>query len=522
MVEKRKGGGGGGGADLEAGGSGGGGSCCGGGGGGGVGNMSFAEKVASPCGGVATAAVLRRADDEYAWGSDPASVVGDESELRPLGAGDCGGDCSVMLPAGSGSAGGGGGGGGLLDDDRVSGRRIFCMTMFNFPYGCICTTMGMFILPAEAVRLFPDNEAFALGCFLLLVGVSQLICPYVGLVSDRCTWQLGRRRPYIIGGSLSALACVWVMRYTSLRYMPWAFGGALFAAMTSMNVIYSAQCSLVPDLVPDARQGAASGMVAVQQLLGSFTGFALVLAFRSADIHLAYLFYQVLLTSVVAVVCLASHETPLDPSRAAPPPTWRETARGYTIDTTRDLDFFWVFVSRTFFYAAVSCQAFMLYYIRDVAGEADPGRQRQEMALVAIIGQLTAACVAFPVGRISDHRAVSRKSLIYLACGVMSIVYGVFILTPLLVSDGGTLMGVVYCAAAFYGLGNGCYLAVDYALALDVLPSKATAGQDLGVWGIAAFIGSSAGPVLWGTLLKMCGREDGSDRYSVIICVFFL
>ena len=42
-------------------------------------------------------------------------------------------------------------------------------------------------------------------------------------------------------------------------------------------------------------------------------------------------------------------------------------------------------------------------------------------------------------------------------------------------------MTAIYVISAFYGLGNGCYLEVDYALALDCLPSKETAGKDLGV-----------------------------------------
>eukprot|EP01063_Lacrimia_lanifica_P018451 TRINITY_DN25354_c0_g1_i1.p1 TRINITY_DN25354_c0_g1~~TRINITY_DN25354_c0_g1_i1.p1 ORF type:complete len:494 (+),score=148.73 TRINITY_DN25354_c0_g1_i1:67-1548(+) len=396
-------------------------------------------------------------------------------------------------------------------ESDVTNFRVFCMTMFNFPYGCICTTMGMFVLPSEANRLFPEQESVALGFFLLLVGLSQLVCPYVGLVSDRSTFSIGRRRPFILFGTALALCFVQGMQTSSRLMMPYAFGASLFFGMLALNVIYSAQCGLVPDMVPESRQGAASGMVAVQQLMGSFLGFTLVMLSTGLDIHLAYFFYQALLSSVVLVVCVASRETPLD--TVPPRPSWREIYRSYTIDTTKDRDFFWVFVSRTFFYMAVSCQAFMLYYLRDVMGSKSEAKAREEMSIIALIGQFTAATVAYPMGYVTDSYGISRKVLIYVACCTMALVYVLFIVCPLVVPQDYALH-TIFSVAAIYGLGNGCYLAVDYALALDVLPNKATSAQDLGVWGIAAFLGSSVGPMLWGGLLAAAGREESSESYT--------
>eukprot|EP00659_Diplonema_papillatum_P018090 gene18090-27860_t len=382
--------------------------------------------------------------------------------------------------------------------------RICALTMFNFPYGCVCTTMGLFILPEEANRLFPANKSLALGLFLLIVGISQLVCPLVGLVSDRCTSMFGRRRPFILLGSLGALGSLFLMRYSSLYMYPYCFAVSLLVAMTCLNVIYSAQCGLVPDMVHESKLGTASGLVAVQQLLGSFTGFLCVLRSSDLDIHLSYPLYQMLLVLVVSVVLLAATEQPIDgPCRL---PSLREVARSYTIDTSANYDFFWVFVSRTFFYAAVSCQAFMLFYIKDVVGTKDDALAREQMSTIALIGQFTACLVAFPVGGFSDTQSISRKSMIYFACAVMACVYVMFISAPVFFNRPKVLLAV-YATAAVYGVGNGCYLAVDYALALDVLPSKSTSGQDLGVWGIAAFLGSSIGPVMWGAVLKLAGKE---------------
>ena len=65
-----------------------------------------------------------------------------------------------------------------------------------------------------------------------------------------------------------------------------------------------------------------------------------------------------------------------------------------------------------------------------------------------------------------------------------------------------------------YGIGNGMFLSVDYALACDVLPSFDNAAQSLGVWGVSAFLGSTLGPLAAGPLLTYFGRTDSPDHYS--------
>ena len=45
------------------------------------------------------------------------------------------------------------------------------------------------------------------------------------------------------------------------------------------------------------------------------------------------------------------------------------------------------------------------------------------------------------------------------------------------------------------GFGNGCYQAVDLALAVDTLPDAAEAARYLGVWGVGAFVGVCLGPL---------------------------
>lgn len=68
-----------------------------------------------------------------------------------------------------------------------------------------------------------------------------------------------------------------------------------------------------------------------------------------------------------------------------------------------------------------------------------------------------------------------------------------------------------------FGLGNGIFLSVDYALATDVLPSLDSAAESLGVWGVSAFLGSTIGPLIAGPLLELVSfarPAQGDVEYS--------
>mmetsp|Transcript_9241 Transcript_9241/g.29736 ORF Transcript_9241/g.29736 Transcript_9241/m.29736 type:complete len:196 (-) Transcript_9241:247-834(-) len=139
--------------------------------------------------------------------------------------------------------------------------------------------------------------------------------------------------------------------------------------------------------------------------------------------------------------------------------------------------------------------------LRDVQRVADP---KFYTSLLAMVGQLSAAAVALPAGRLSDQ--LGRKPLVYASCALMGAVYVGFTLQP--------PVEVLLVLGVAYGCGNGVFLSVDYALACDVLPSSESSAQSLGVWGVSAFLGSTLGPLAAGPLLTYFGRTATADRFS--------
>jgi MFS family permease len=118
------------------------------------------------------------------------------------------------------------------------------------------------------------------------LAVAMMIQPMAGMLSDRCTHPLGRRRPYIVGGALFNILFLAIIG-ASPGFMGSSldsFFGGTFGVTTayvvllvgivllqvSSNVGHGALQGLIPDLVPENQRGRASGVKAVMELVPVF------------------------------------------------------------------------------------------------------------------------------------------------------------------------------------------------------------------------------------------------------------
>ena len=82
------------------------------------------------------------------------------------------------------------------------------LNMHAFNYGLFYATVGVILLPEEAMTMFPGSHAVMLACMLALAGLSQLISPFAGYLSDRQTGKFGRRVPYLLAGNAVLLLMI--------------------------------------------------------------------------------------------------------------------------------------------------------------------------------------------------------------------------------------------------------------------------------------------------------------------------
>jgi len=410
------------------------------------------------------------------------------------------------------------------DDDEEASNipdrslfHIFGINAFAFAYGILIATFGLITLPLEAEHLWPEKHAILLAIFLGICGISQLSGPIAGFFSDHGVGveamgmsQYGRRRPFLLAGSAVGLPSLLMLHVASVTENIAIYLFFFLTAMLALNVMYTAYSGALTDLVNPKQRGLANGIMGAFSVLGASIGFGCFSFFLT--IETGYYFYFFVLSASVIISMIAYTEEPLVAavsvlSKISPSWTWQEIGECYWVNPKEHRDFFLVFVSRTLYYMGVSAQTFMLFYFRDIIGSTDP---QADVSYLALFGQLSGAIVCVPMGMLSNK--IGRKALIYISSTVIVATYFMFM--------GCRTRASALLAGAIYGVGNGTYLSVDYALACDTLPSKEHAARYLGIWGVGAFIGTLLGPLLIGPALLLFGDKgqvdaNGTPMYDI-------
>ncbi len=111
---------------------------------------------------------------------------------------------------------------------------------------------------------------FFIGIFAAIIGI--LIQPTVGYISDFTVSRWGRRKPYIVFGSL--LDVVFLLGIANGNTVL-SLAAFMLLLSVSTNIARGPFQGYVPDLVAEPQVGMASGMVGLMQVAGNVTGFLL-------------------------------------------------------------------------------------------------------------------------------------------------------------------------------------------------------------------------------------------------------
>ena len=354
-----------------------------------------------------------------------------------------------------------------------------------------------------ARRVAPAWSAQALSAVL---GVGALVAlatpPIVGAWSDRCASRWGRRRPYLaVGVTVNLLGLLALWTAGNLRSF-WLYLLAYLVVQLGNNIATGAYTGVIPDLVPLAQRGEASGYMAVMTQTGTVIGaFASGYLMGAGRVAASYLVIALTLVLFAGITVAGIREQPsVRPSDRL---AWGRLLRSLWLDPRRHPDFAWVWLTRALVTMGMWCvQPYIQYYLRDVMGVRNPEQTTGSLLGMILIG---ATLTGYWGGRLSDR--VGRKPVIYVANGVIAGASLAFLFSRSLT--------VTFVIGAIYGLGFGAYYSVDWALGCDVLPDLKDAAKDLGVWHIAMVLPQSLAPFLAGPLLARLGRSAVPGQYGL-------
>ena len=433
-----------------------------------------------------------------------------------------------------------------LPPRRLSLARLLAINAYWFGGGAHWQPITISLLPIGALLVAGTNADLVIGRVNAAGNLFALLVPIaVGWLSDRTVSPWGRRRPWIAVGT-----AVNVVGLLMLGLAPTAAALVLayLVVQIGFNLSGGAFNGVIPDVVPADQRGRASGLLGMMNQLGIVVGLLLTILILSAlgntriGMLAGYVMIVVVLSGTVVITLIAVHEPPIVRSAPRSRPSVSQAAVTFILSSAaaivlaftlllfetghlllplialsiaagaiaylsgrrmaalkeffsafRDNDFFWTFTTRFFVQLGIfTILPWIGLYFHDVVRSRDFGTAAAFWSLAVLGGAVPTSIVG---GLISD-RMGRRKIFVYLSSGVMALVASV-LLFGLIES-----LPVLYLVGIVFGLGYGCYFAVDWALACDVLPdSKNAAGRDMALWHIAftlpAVLGASltAGPL---------------------------
>ncbi|RAY12606.1 MFS transporter [Actinomadura craniellae] len=364
---------------------------------------------------------------------------------------------------------------------RVRGPRVLSLVTANVGVVAVFYAGLANLLPRKIEEIAgASDKVVVLGLVTAVSAVVAMLSNVaVGWASDRWRTPLGRRRPWIIAGSLvgaAGLVAVSVQETVPGIFVTWA------VTQAGTNCALAALSAFIPDHVPARHMAEVSALVGLGQVIGIVLGAgSLVLTEDDTGggfVLLAGLYFLLLLPSAISQ---SDGHAPA-PVQAGPD---RPAAPGRSY---RD---YWLAWSTRFIVTFSNAIAFLylFYYLTDVLELPDATRRQGLLIGVAAVFLIFSTLLG---GRLSD-RSGRRKVFVVWAILLMTVAA---LLLGVLHTWNTTLL-----AAAVLGLGYGVYLSVDQALCVQTLPNPTTYARDLGIMNLANAAPQTAAPLAAAAIL---------------------
>ena len=401
-----------------------------------------------------------------------------------------------------------------ITGDSITFRRrdYVRITIFGLAISALWGSLHSIILPLRILDFVAESQKNTYLGLLTLSGLllAMAVQPIAGAISDRSSLRWGRRRPYILLGSIVALFLIPGIGFVG-SYV------AIFAVycllQVSANIAQGPYQAFIPDLAPEDKRGVASGVKTLLEIAGGM-GLVYVIIYAGSRfigdgvswIQLVLIMLAVILLVAMLITVITVKERPgtVSPKLPLLPTLYKS----YKIDVGKSPGFILFLVSRLLFIMALTTlQSFALYFFRDMVKVANPATATVELLAALGIGMVASV---YPAGRLSDR--IGRKPIL-----ISSGLIGAAGILMLLL---GPSYGYILIGGALQGIAVGSFMSSSWALATDLVP-KSEEARYLGLTNLAT-AGGAALARLIGPVIDYFNTYSPGLGYKVMLLVCFV
>ncbi|WP_244311485.1 MFS transporter [Rathayibacter tanaceti] len=383
----------------------------------------------------------------------------------------------------------------------LAAQLIFFIALLGPAIVGIGLKIESLVVAGEIAQNGATGAAAILGGFgALFATVANVV---FGRLSDRSTSRFGRRRVWIVSGTVIMTVAFAIMALAPTLLIA-TIGWSL--AQLGANMTLAPFIATLADQVPKFQRGKISAALGIAQNVGILGGTYVAQAFVD---QLVIMFVApsilAIIVMVVFAVVLPDKRLPVAPPKA----TLRDWAETFWVSPVKNPDYALAWWSRFLItFASFGFTTFRFFYLLNHIGvetENIPGVISTSVLIytVALIG------ASYFAGWLSD-RIGRRKVFVWSSTALFAV--GTFAL--IFVQD----VGAFYVLEAILGIAYGIYVGVDLALVVDVLPNPDDSGKDLGVFNIANALPQTLAPLIGGILVYVSDPTGNNYGLWFTVC----
>jgi MFS family permease len=421
------------------------------------------------------------------------------------------------------------------------------------------------LLPLLVQRFVGDADKGASYGSLRLYSlmVALVVQAIMGLLSDRSTSRFGRRRPFILGGTLLDIVLLLLIGLIGATMSGQQGFTALFIVVVisgiSINIAHAATQGLIPDLVPEAQRGRYSGVKALFEVpLPLIVTPFLIMPMIRAGNYMGAIFMLIAVMLIAALLTMLVREVP---QKTPPfPMDWSAIGRlalmtlaftgiivalgegikrlipllndgksflvlgllglaamliaifggvsasikiGLGSDATLHPSYRWWVINRlAFLVGAVNLSGFVLYFIQERFPQLRGDAAAGPTSQLMMMVGLALLVSSLPAGWLSDRLGTKRLLLI---SGLLTTAGGFLVLLA-------PSIPVLLAGGIIVGLGIGSFYPANWSLGTRLVP-KEQAGRYLGLSNLAGAGAGAIGAYIGGPI----GDKAG---FSVLMAIY--